>query len=63
MGKVCVCGASALQVDYTAKTVSVDGQAFNEGDFLSINGTAGEVYRRRNQDRRVKSSRCSSKTR
>ena len=44
MGKVCVCGASALQVDYTAKTLSVDGQVFNEGDFLSINGTAGEVY-------------------
>ncbi|MBI4323881.1 MAG: pyruvate, phosphate dikinase, partial [Chloroflexi bacterium] len=44
MGKVCVCGASALQVDYTAKTLSVDGQVFNEGDYLSINGTAGEVY-------------------
>src|SRR5437016_2130044 len=44
MGKVCVCGASALQIDYAAKTVSVDGSIFNEGDFLSINGTAGEVY-------------------
>jgi pyruvate,orthophosphate dikinase len=44
MGKVCVCGASALQIDYSAKTVSVDGQVFKEGDSLSINGTAGEVY-------------------
>jgi pyruvate, orthophosphate dikinase len=44
MGKVCVCGASALQIDYSAKTVSVDGSVFNEGDFISINGTAGEVY-------------------
>jgi pyruvate, orthophosphate dikinase len=44
MGKVCVCGASALQVDYHAKTLSVDGQVFREGDFLSIDGTAGEVY-------------------
>src|SRR4029079_6984294 len=44
MGKVCVCGASALQIDYSAKTVSVDGQVFKEGDYLSINGTAGEVY-------------------
>jgi pyruvate,orthophosphate dikinase len=44
MGKVCVCGASALQIDYGSKTVSVDGTTFNEGDFLSINGTAGEVY-------------------
>ena len=44
MGKVCVCGASALQIDYTAKTVTVDGSVFKEGDFISINGTAGEVY-------------------
>src|SRR5437660_734713 len=44
MGKVCVCGASALQIDYAAKTVSVDGSIFNEGDSLSIDGTAGEVY-------------------
>jgi pyruvate, orthophosphate dikinase len=44
MGKVCVCGASALQIDYGTKTVSVDGQVFREGDSLSINGTAGEVY-------------------
>src|SRR5450432_365090 len=44
MGKVCVCGASALQVDYDKKTVSVSGQTFREGDFLSIDGTAGTVY-------------------
>jgi pyruvate,orthophosphate dikinase len=44
MGKVCVCGASALQVDYQAKTLSVNGQMFNEGDDLSIDGTAGLVY-------------------
>ena len=44
MGKVCVCGASELQIDYAAKTVTVKGQTFNEGDYLSINGTVGEVY-------------------
>jgi pyruvate,orthophosphate dikinase len=44
MGKVCVCGASSLQVDYDKRTVSADGQIFNEGDFLSIDGTAGTVY-------------------
>src|SRR5712671_6393610 len=44
MGKVCVCGASALQVDYHAKTMTVGGQTFNQGDFLSIDGTVGEVY-------------------
>jgi pyruvate,orthophosphate dikinase len=44
MGKVCVCGAAALQIDYSAKTVAVDGASYKEGDFISINGTAGEVY-------------------
>jgi pyruvate,orthophosphate dikinase len=44
MGKVCVCGAAKLQVDYGAKTVSVDGETFKEGDFLSIDGTSGNVY-------------------
>ena len=44
MGKVCVCGAAALQIDYTAKTVTADGATFKEGDYLSINGTAGNVY-------------------
>ena len=44
MGKVCVCGASELQIDYSARTASVKGRTFREGDFLSINGTVGEVY-------------------
>ncbi len=44
MGKVCVCGAAVLQIDYGAKTMTVDGMTYKEGDFLSINGTAGEVY-------------------
>ncbi len=44
MGKVCVCGAAALQIDYQAKTMTVDGTTYREGDYLSISGTAGEVY-------------------
>jgi pyruvate,orthophosphate dikinase len=44
MGKVCVCGAAALIVDYDKKTVTVDGHTYKEGDFLSIDGTAGTVY-------------------
>src|SRR5262249_2066750 len=44
MGKVCVCGAAALQIDYGSKTMSVNGSKYSEGDFLSISGTAGEVY-------------------
>jgi pyruvate,orthophosphate dikinase len=44
MGKVCVCGASALQVDYAGKKMTVGGHVLKEGDFLSIDGTVGEVY-------------------
>ncbi|MBK1881177.1 pyruvate, phosphate dikinase [Luteolibacter pohnpeiensis] len=44
MGKVCVCGASAIEVDYDKKTVTAGDQVFKEGDFLSIDGTAGTVY-------------------
>ena len=44
MGKVCVCGAAAVEVDYDARTVSAGGENFKEGDYLSIDGTAGTVY-------------------
>ena len=44
MGKVCVCGAAAVEVDYQARTVTIEGQTFKEGDWLSIDGTAGKVY-------------------
>jgi pyruvate,orthophosphate dikinase len=44
MGKVCVCGAAMLEIDYNARTMTVDGQTYKEGDFLSISGTVGEVY-------------------
>jgi len=44
MGKVCVCGASAVHVDYDKQTVTISGHTFKEGEFLSIDGTAGTVY-------------------
>jgi pyruvate, orthophosphate dikinase len=45
MGKVCICGASGLNIDYRAKTMSVNGTVFREGDdYLSIDGTSGTVY-------------------
>ncbi len=44
MGKVCVCGAAALQIDYAKRTLTVGGKVYKEGDWLSIDGTAGEVY-------------------
>src|SRR3954465_14998881 len=44
MGKVCVCGAAAVEVDYQARTVSVDGHTYKEGDFSWIDGPMGKVY-------------------
>jgi pyruvate,orthophosphate dikinase len=45
MGKVCICGASAVEIDYDKKTVTIAGQTFHEGkDSLSIDGTAGTIY-------------------
>jgi len=44
MGKVCVCGAAALQINYDQRTITVGGKTYNEGDFFSIDGTAGTVY-------------------
>jgi pyruvate,orthophosphate dikinase len=44
MGKVCVCGAAAVHIDYDKKTATIDGHTFSEGDFLSIDGTSGLVY-------------------
>jgi pyruvate,orthophosphate dikinase len=44
MGKVCVCGASAVEIDYDKLTVTASGQVFKEGDFMSIDGTSGIVY-------------------
>ena len=44
MGKVCVCGASAIEIDYDKLTVTASGQTFKEGDYLSIDGTSGTVY-------------------
>jgi pyruvate,orthophosphate dikinase len=44
MGKVCVCGANALHIDYAAGTLTVDGRVFKKGDFLSIDGSTGEVF-------------------
>lgn len=44
MGKCCVSGAGAIQIDYKARTLKVDGKVYKEGDFISLNGTTGEVY-------------------
>ncbi len=44
MGKCCVSGAGEIKVDYKAKTVEMNGKVYREGDWISINGSTGEVY-------------------
>ena len=44
MGKCCVSGAGALVIDYVAKTMTVDGTTLKEGDYISLNGSTGDVY-------------------
>src|SRR5688572_2910441 len=44
MGKVCICGASGVEINYDKKTATIAGETFNEGDYLSIDGTTGTVY-------------------
>lgn len=44
MGKCCVSGAGAINVDYKTRTVEIDGVVLHEGDYISLNGTNGRVY-------------------
>jgi len=44
MGKVCVCGATGIQIDYQKRTLSANGTTLAQGDYISIDGTAGEVF-------------------
>ncbi|HEY3602725.1 MAG TPA: pyruvate, phosphate dikinase [Chthoniobacterales bacterium] len=44
MGKVCVCGAAGVQIDYQRRTLMASGTTLKEGDPISIDGTAGEVF-------------------
>ena len=44
MGKCCVSGAGALNIDYKTRTVEIDGIVLKEGDYISLNGSTGEVY-------------------
>jgi pyruvate, orthophosphate dikinase len=51
MGKCCVSGAGALKIDYKARTLSINGTVYQEGEWLSLNGSTGEVYKGKVQTR------------
>ncbi len=44
MGKICVCGAAGVQINYAKRTMKIGKTNFKEGAFLSIDGTSGEIY-------------------
>ena len=44
MGKCCVSGAGVINVDYKAKTVEIEGVTYKEGDYISLNGSTGQVF-------------------
>ena len=44
MGKCCISGAGSIQIDYKARTIVCDDHLFHEGDWISLNGSSGEVY-------------------
>ncbi len=44
MGKCCVSGAGELLIDYKTRTIQVNGYTVKEGDWISLNGSTGEVY-------------------
>ena len=44
MGKCCVSGAGGINVDYKSRTVEIDGTVYKEGDYISLNGSTGQVF-------------------
>ena len=44
MGKCCVSGAGSIKIDYKSRTMKTDGKTYKEGDWVSLNGSTGEVY-------------------
>ncbi|NLO10978.1 MAG: pyruvate, phosphate dikinase [Candidatus Cloacimonetes bacterium] len=44
MGKCCVSAAGSMVIDYRARTLAVDGKVYNEGDWISLNGSTGQVF-------------------
>ncbi len=54
MGKCCVSGAGSLQVDYRNRTLTVDAVVMNEGDWISLDGSTGNIYQGQLETRTAK---------
>jgi pyruvate,orthophosphate dikinase len=44
MGKCCIAGAGSIKINYKARTLETNGKVYNEGDWISLNGSTGTVY-------------------
>jgi len=44
MGKCCISGVGALKIDYKSRTMGINGKVYNEGDWISLNGSLGNIY-------------------
>ena len=44
MGKCCISGAGSIKIDYKKRTMIIDGKEFHEGDWISLNGTTGNIF-------------------
>lgn len=48
MGTACVCGCGEIQVDEEKKVFSLGGETLKEGDYISLDGSTGKIYKGRN---------------
>lgn len=44
MGKCCISGVGALKIDYKSRTMGINGKLYHEGDWISLNGSLGDIY-------------------
>ncbi len=44
MGKCCISGAGSIKINYKKRTLTIEDKTYKEGDWISLNGTTGDVY-------------------
>ncbi len=53
MGKCCISGAGALKINYKTTNHARGGKEYHEGDWISLNGSTGNIYRRKSRNNRT----------